>query len=141
MENYITIPEKLRRFNSAVALWNVLGHVDDLVHFLAILNSLLVKGGKFIFDINNRQNIVHYGVENFLKNENRVNNGEKFLSYELIVSGEKTRVKILSLDEITTSLQASGFEVSELTFVNYDTGQIVNTKYEGQIFIVATKRD
>jgi 2-polyprenyl-3-methyl-5-hydroxy-6-metoxy-1,4-benzoquinol methylase len=52
------------KFDLITCLWNVLGHVgnfQDRKNVFVKVETLLSEQGVFIFDVNNRYNIAHYG--------------------------------------------------------------------------------
>jgi len=60
------------KFDIATCLWNVLGHLDNADDIrktiLNIDNNILKRNGVLILDVNNRYNVLSYGIKQVIKN-------------------------------------------------------------------------
>ncbi|HEY3662861.1 MAG TPA: class I SAM-dependent methyltransferase [Chthoniobacterales bacterium] len=137
------------RFDAALALWNVLGHIPSAeARTRALVNirrGLRPKGLLFL-DCNNRENTRAYGwlaarrnwlLGVFRKGGERWNFALRAKSAPDAVS----YVHIFSARELEQLALAAGFEIDRLVFVDYETGQPVKSRFAGQIFLQLRRRD
>lgn len=127
----------------ATSLWNVFGHLGGKKsRFLAFqnVNRSLSENGLFFLDVNNRYNIRHYGLKsvivNLLQTVFRYGNRGFFV---LNVGNETTKVYIHTPSEIDRIASRTGFELIKKLYVDYNTGEVVSTKFCGQIFYCLRK--
>jgi len=129
-----------KKYTTVLALWNVLGHVDDRVEFLRRVALFLEDNGVFIFDVNNRYNIKQYGLRyfliNILKDILNISNSGYF---NIEFGGVKTSVYIYNEAELLRDLRLSGLKVIDIKYIDYNSGAIIKTKFMGQIFMVVAK--
>lgn len=136
------------RFDAALILWNVLGHIptpETRLRALANIHRALRPNGLLFLDCNNRENVRAYGWRvarrNWLVGLLRgrgvrwnfplpAKNAPDAVSY----------VHIFSPFELKRLAAAAGFEIDRLVFVDYETGQPVQSRFEGQIFLQLRKR-
>ncbi|PHR74603.1 MAG: hypothetical protein COA67_00580 [Lutibacter sp.] len=132
------------KFNLITCLWNVLGHFpskEAIISLFQKINDLLVNGGAFIFDVNNRYNISHYGYENVernLKNDklNMENNGWFKLGNE----PNQTKVYVHSPFDIEEYLLDTDLILEQVKYIDYKTGEPKETFFEGQLLYKITKK-
>lgn len=125
--------------DACVALWNVLGHCDDLDRSIAYVNWHLREGGRFIFDVNNQMNIKQYGisavlgyiVRSFLKQE-------RSDKYKIRCNDSSCYVRIYSPRKVLRSLNKAGFKVERIHFIDYESGKPA-TALTGQLVVEAVK--
>lgn len=135
-----------QEYDTILMLWNVLGHVDgNRTTALKNVCSALSQNGLLAIDVNNLLNAAQYGTENAQRNAlaiaNNLSGSGDFVA-ERTVSGSKisTSTHIFHKQEIIGLLESAGFEIDQLSFVNYSDGSITDES-DGQIFIVARKRN
>lgn len=138
-----TINQYNGHFGAILCLWNVLGHILDLEdRRKAIKNmaALLEFDGMLFIDVNNRFNVVQYGIHNVLKNVVsgivRKNRG----IFSISINSEISKVYIASKDELYNLLIEGGFIVERLLYVNYQNGIIKKTQFKGQLFAICRKK-
>jgi 2-polyprenyl-3-methyl-5-hydroxy-6-metoxy-1,4-benzoquinol methylase len=120
------------RFDSVTCLWNVLGHVDSRdarVRSLRAMAGRLSPGGTLQFDVNNRHNVRAYGWRSAFQS-----NGDR--TVEIVVGGATVRGRgyLFARAEVDAMLAEAGLRVIRRVSVDYKTGQIRATRYEGQLF-------
>lgn len=137
------------RFDAALILWNVLGHIptaEARLRALANIHRALGPNGLLFLDCNNRENRRAYGWWVALRN---------WLLDLLGVGGERwnfplpaknapdavSYVHIFSPHELKRLAAAAGFEIDRFVFVDYETGRPVKSRFEGQIFLQLRKCD
>jgi 2-polyprenyl-3-methyl-5-hydroxy-6-metoxy-1,4-benzoquinol methylase len=132
------------KYDLITCLWNVLGHFSSRKHrldFFQKIDGLLSKNGFLFFDVNNRYNISFYGFENVMNNveKDRTNNEENgwFLLKNDRVS---TKVYIHNPFDIHEYLNGTSLQIQDTFFVNYESGKIEKTFFEGQLFYVIVKK-
>lgn len=128
------------KFDLITCLWNVLGHIgteSDRLSFFNSVKKLLSKNGKCILDVNNRYNIEYYGSENVMENLKKDVFGEEDsgyfkLDHESIITSVYTHAPY----EIEKMIKAVGLKVTEVLYIDYETGQIRKSCFEGQMVYV-----
>lgn len=136
------------RFDAALILWNVLGHIPSPEMRLGALANIywgLRPGGLLFLDCNNRENARAYGVKPALRNflADLLSDGGQYWNFPLpakYTADAVSYVHIFSLRELTHLAVAAGFHVDRLLFVDYATGEIVRSRFAGQIFLQLSKR-
>ncbi len=129
-------------------LWNVLGHVgqeDVCIAVLKKIRELLDHDGVAVIDVNNRYNASQYTFQSVARNLMKdivspsFSNGNfsaKLPSDESIV----TTVHIFSPQEMRRMLLASGFEIIQELYVDYNTGKHKKCWFSGQlVYVVKSK--
>lgn len=132
-------------YDLITCLWNVLGHFPTKAHrleFFKIADKLLNDNGLLIFDVNNRFNIAYYGFENVMNNliderSNKDNVGWFTIGNNTV----ETKVYIHSPFDINEYLKDTSLKLFNTLFVNYETGDVEKTFFEGQLFYVIRKKD
>jgi len=143
LENVKVLNESVFDFNSTAkfslitCLWNVIGHFDSKearVHLFKKVSTLLESNGVFIFDVNNRYNINHYGyrnVEQNIKNDNL--NVKDAGWYTLGEELNQTKVYIHSPFDIYDYIKETDLIIEEINYIDYSTGESKSTFFEGQL--------
>ncbi|WP_178984740.1 methyltransferase domain-containing protein [Winogradskyella helgolandensis] len=125
------------KFNLITCLWNVIGHFETQEARLQLFKKvslLLEPGGVFIFDVNNRYNISHYGLNNVEQNIKNDNLNVKDSGWFTL--GEKpnqTKVYIHSPFDIYDYIKETDLILEENKYIDYSTGETKSTFFEGQL--------
>lgn len=131
-------------FNLITCLWNVLGHVGDFQdrkNVFKKLETLLEDDGVFIFDVNNRYNIAHYGMKNVMNNmEAEQYNPQIAGWFTLNQDGNKTQVYVHNPFEINKYLEGTQLAVEKVEYIDYSTGKKKETFFEGQLLYYIKKK-
>lgn len=127
-------------FSHVFALWNVLGHVNNIRQALEQIFESLRPGGLFAFDVHSALNIKQYGLHRALSN---------FLYFRILKQEERTFVVEISSSRgwvtfynplcLRKTLIAIGYKNVNWNFVNYNTGREEKDFWSGQILIQGTK--
>lgn len=152
-KNCITLCEDVARSNLnlkstydiVLCLWNVLGHVttnDARVHMLRNLAGLLTRKSLLFLDVNNLYNFSAYGFFNVLRNimldaiPFRRYSGDFVarISVERVLL--ETPVHLFSHQEISRLFKKVGLKIVNQYTLNYETGDIMRSKYTGQLLYV-----
>ncbi|HCY82960.1 MAG TPA: hypothetical protein DHV22_15880, partial [Xanthomarina gelatinilytica] len=103
------------KFSLITCLWNVLGHFSSIqarVDFFKLVETYLQPGGVFIYDVNNRYNISHYGynsvAENLKKDHHDIDHSSGW--FNLAIGTHKTRVYIHSPFDIDTYIAPTNLQ-------------------------------
>jgi 2-polyprenyl-3-methyl-5-hydroxy-6-metoxy-1,4-benzoquinol methylase len=136
------------RFDVALTLWNVLGHVptaEARLRALANIHRALRPKGVFFLDCNNRENARAYGWRLAGKNWllGLLRNGDTHSNFPLSaehMSQAISYVHIFSLRELKRLATVTGFKIERFAFVDYETGEPVRSRFAGQIFLELRKR-
>lgn len=136
------------RFDAALVLWNVLGHIPSAEarsRALANIHRALRPNGILFLDVNNRENTRAYGWRvarrNWLLGVLR-KGGERW-NFPLSAKDAPDAVSyvhIFSPRELKLLVVAAGFEIDRSVFVDYETGQPVKSRFAGQIFLQLRRR-
>ena len=136
------------RFDAALILWNVLGHIgtpEARLRALANVHRALRPNGLLFLDCNNRENARAYGWRlagrNWLLGLLR-EGGDRW-NFPLPAKNAPDAVSyvhIFSPRELKRLAAAAGFEIDRFVFVDYETGQPVKSCFEGQMFLQLRKR-
>ena len=91
-------------------------------------------GGVFIYDVNNRYNIAHYGFESVSKNitNDRFDDDNKGW-FDLATGANKTKVYIHSPFDIEHYLKPTNLILEETVYIDYSTGVKKSNFFEGQL--------
>ena len=145
------IPAQLgeARFDAALILWNVLGHIptpEARLRALANIHRALRPKGILFLDCNNRENARAYGWWIALRNWllGLLGEGGERWNFPLPAKNAADAVSyvhIFSSRELKRLVAAAGFEIDRFVFVDYETGQPVESRFEGQIFFRLRKHD
>jgi len=131
--------EETEKFHLIAALWNVIGHVDDLAAFFRKASSLIDEAnGVFVFDANNIFNVKHYGLGNFLKNKLSALFGKKIYKFNLNAADTNGYVKLYHPKYIYKKLHMSGFNSVKVLYIDYATGR-QTYKNSGQMFFLCER--
>lgn len=132
-------------FDAITALWNVFGHMEHAAARLQALQNMARKlkpGGIIMLDVNNRHNRLAYGQVNVLIrriidmlwfDEKRGN-----ASYEWKIGGQTFPATghLFTPREIERLCTQAGLRVAERWSVNYATGALSASPFDGQLFYV-----
>ena len=135
-------------FDSALALWNVFGHIPGSAMRLKALQEIFKKlkpGGILMMDINNRHNACAYGLGtvftrvlvdmlNFNEKRGDASYVWKIGDKEFQASGH-----LFVASEIEGLFKKAGFHIEERFTLHYLTGSLSKSKYHGQLFYVLKK--
>lgn len=136
------------KFTAALALWNVLGHVENhemRINALQQVYDILEPGGVFICDINNRHNMPAYGYSKVITrifqdwlffSEHR---GDASYTWEINGKSFQAHGHLFTPTEAESLFENIGFTVEKRWAVNYDNGRISKNKYLGQLLYVLRK--
>ncbi len=132
------------KFDLITCLWNVIGHFPDKQYKIAFFKSvkhLLTDKGVFIFDVNNRYNMAHYGFRSVARNMiNDVVKANDRGSFRLqIGSDSHTNVYIHHPYELESILHAAGFRMKDKHYINYASGSITRNPLGGQLYYCISK--
>lgn len=136
------------QYDTALCLWNVLGHVFDSNKRLIALKNIksLVKDSGFIYlDVNNRYNVSQYGLLSVIKNickDVTSHSGENGnFSLRMVFNGSvfTTKVHIFSHAEIEELIKLAGLKIEKKLVINYSTGKLCMTLFGGQLVYKLSK--
>lgn len=130
------------KYEIVLCLWNVIGHVTtekERMVALKHMTDLLEDDGIIFLDVNNRYNVVQYGLGSVLMNimkdifSRGRRNGDFALTMK--VGGKKigTVVHLFSPIEIEKLINAAGLKVVQRWIINYETGRRVDNVWSGQL--------
>ncbi len=130
-------------FDNMTCLWNVLGHIrgfDARVAALRTMASLLAPGGSLHMDVHNRYNARAYGWTTLFRNllddivHFRSENGAR--EFDLVFGSRKLhgRGYLFSPAEIARTIDAAGLRILDRKIVDYDTGALHRTPFQGQLY-------
>ena len=127
------------RIDVVTALWNVLGHADNINVFLSKCHSLLKSDGVLFFDVNNVLNYNQYGFYNFVKNLTYIYLfGKKKFTFKLNDIKSGGCVSMYKQNFIVATLKDIGFKSVDRIYFDYNTGSICN-KFNGQPLFICRK--
>jgi len=130
-------------FAAVTVLWNVFGHMADSavrLKTLGLLKAKLAPGGSILLDVNNRHNRLAYGRWNVAKR--RVLDAVAFdekrgdVHYQWKIGNESVPSSghLFTPAEMAGLFQRSGLRVAERLSVNYATGAVSSSPFDGQLF-------
>jgi SAM-dependent methyltransferase len=132
------------KFDLITCLWNVLGHVGDFndrKNVFRKVATLLSDTGVFIFDVNNRYNITHYGHQNVMRNLTLDHQkAERAGWFTLEENGAYTDVYVHCPFDIEQYLVDLNLQVEKVEYIDYKTGDKKMTFFEGQLLYYITKK-
>lgn len=126
-------------FDLIVCLWNVLGHVPGARRLVALLNMRLVlgPGGRLFLDVNNRYNAQAYGwrrvAGNIVRNCFNGRSGEVIVSISVEDWTFRTRSHVFTRCEMRRLFRAADLRVINEWFVDYETGELHQSQWAGQL--------
>lgn len=134
------------KFDVILCLWNVLGHIPDdreRLNALRNMQSLLSQKGRLFLDISNRYNVKYYGfkkvVRNLIKDVIKPTSKNGDFNYQITINPKivlDSTSHFFSPFEIRRLLKESGLKVIKEIPVDYSTGKIRRTIFEGQLFYI-----
>lgn len=136
------------KFSAALALWNVLGHVENQemrINAIKQVYDILETGGVFICDINNRHNMSAYGYARVITrviqdwlffSEHR---GDANYTWEINGKSFAAYGHLFTPNEAEALFENNGFTVEKRWAVNYENGLTSKNKYSGQLLYVLRK--
>jgi SAM-dependent methyltransferase len=126
-------------FDVITLLWNTLGHVSkkkDRIILLKLIRDNLAKGGICFLDVNNRYNVLNYGLKNVIFNVVKdllKIKGSGYYPLGATGDGNVHYVYIFKPDDIDLILkEVDQFVVEKKWYVNYDNGKVENNLWKGQ---------
>lgn len=130
-------------FDAITALWNVFGHMGDSALRLQTLRFMAHKlkpSGLIMLDVNNRHNQLAYGRKNVFKRRiiDALNFNEKRgdAHYEWKIAGQSFPASghLFTPAEMQRLFTQAGLKVAERWSVNYATGEVSASPFNGQLF-------
>jgi len=129
--------------DAITVLWNVFGHMADSrvrLKTLQLMKNKLLHSGSVLLDVNNRHNASAYGRLKVLKR--RVIDALAFderrgdVHYEWKIGNESVPSSghLFTPSELSRLFSRAGFRVAERLSVNYATGEVSTSPFEGQLF-------
>ncbi len=136
-----------KKYDVAICLWNVLGHISYGKMGVALKNiaSVVNKNGIIFIDVNNRYNIAYYGLKSVIINLckdiflPRKNNGDFIFEINTGVKNISTIVHIFNPNEIENVIKSSGLAILKRQIIDYETGKIKKNLFGGQIVYKLSK--
>jgi len=143
-----TMPTFKDKFDIVLCLWNVLGHISNHKNRVKALRKMkenLSDNGIIFLDVNNRYNASSYGwvnilskiiIDTILPDEKR---GD--VSYSWLIDDKKIpgMGHLFTPSELTGLIKESGLKVTKKYFVNYISGEMGKTFFQGQMFFIIQK--
>jgi 2-polyprenyl-3-methyl-5-hydroxy-6-metoxy-1,4-benzoquinol methylase len=136
------------KYEIVLCLWNVIGHVTTEKERMAALKhmaDLLEDDGIIFLDVNNRYNVVQYGLKSVLMNIIKdifIRNGRNGDFPLIMKAGGKeigTVVHLFSPIEIEKLIHMAGLKMVQRWIINYETGKRVDSVWSGQLMYKLTK--
>lgn len=134
------------QFDIILCLWNVLGHIPNINQRLKALKNMkraLANGGKIYIDISNRYNIRYYGLSkvftNIIKDFFKPSPTNGDFNYKIIVNKHiklNSTCHFFNPFEFKSLIKKAGLKVEKWYSVNYKTGQIEKTFFQGHLFYI-----
>lgn len=129
------------KFDVALCLWNVLGHVpsEDRLQAVQNIRRLTKSGGLIFIDVNNRYNITHYGFLSVLKNVAKDmwpfsrDKGDFTLEINTPSGIITTRVHLFSTPEIEKIFEKAKLKILAKKYIDYKTGTVSSNMFSGQL--------
>lgn len=138
---------KKSKFDLAMCLWNVLGHVPSFAERVATLRALsqsLTPNGKICFDVNNR----HYkGYGAFNVKWRRFidwvypdySRGDVSFDWKIDNVTYPAHGHLFTKSEIMDILNKAGLKIVTCKTVDYVSGEVSNKIEDGQLFLIVEK--
>ncbi|HLH01845.1 MAG TPA: class I SAM-dependent methyltransferase [Bryobacteraceae bacterium] len=142
---YVRVEElgsKAGNFDLITCLWNVLGHVfptEARLHALEQMRRLLTANGRLFMDVSHRYNMLHYGRVRTLLRMLRDRFGQDWLSGDVSVrwevAGGNVHAKghVFTAAELEALARAAGLQIEHRFVVDYATGELRRSKYQGHL--------
>ena len=130
-----------KKFDLIICLWNVLGHIDSKANRIVALKNmkrLLSENGVIFIDFNNRMNIKHYGVKNFIRNSIHTLIKKDSGWFNLELSGINTKVYVHNYKEMIDLIESSELKIRFMKSIDYSTGKIYKNRFKGQLLFCVT---
>jgi len=135
-------------FDTITALWNVFGHMENSAQRLQTLKCMAEKlkpEGIIMLDVNNRHNHLAYGRWNVFKR--RIIDALRFdetrgdAYYDWDIAGQKFPASghLFAPAEIEKLFAQAGLKLTERWSVNYASGVVSRSAYNGQLFYMLKK--
>jgi SAM-dependent methyltransferase len=136
------LPDSDKKFDVALCLWNVLGHLPNRsarVQALARIRELLTEDGMLFFDVNNRHNASSYGMLEVLKrtaidfvsfDEKR---GDASFDWKIGDKVFPAMGHLFTPKEIEDIIKESGLKIKDRVSVNYASGAVSKQPWRGQL--------
>lgn len=125
------------KYDLITCLWNVIGHFESRsqrFQFFSKIDQLLNRHGVLIFDVNNRYNVINYGFDNVMNTISKERNKKSDVGWYDIGNGnQKTKVYVHSPFDIDDYLVNTNLRVENTWYINYETGKMERTFFEGQL--------
>lgn len=137
------------KFDVAIALWNVFGHIPNSptrIDALKKISAKLTKGGLLILDVNNRHNAAAYGkfkvfmrtlVDAVWFKESR---GDASYTWKNCGQVIQSKGHLFTPFEMEHLFSQAELSILNRKSVNYATGEVSTSPYRGQLVYVLTPR-
>jgi len=132
-------------FDVITCLWNVLGHIrprETRVRVLRRLGRLLSQPGRLFLDVHHRYNLCSYGLvrtaTRFLRDQlwPGESNGDVSVSWDFAELHCRTYGHVFTDGEVRRVAAEADLIVAERLVVDYDTGDVKNRAWEGNLLYV-----
>ena len=135
-----------KKYDVAVCLWNVLGHLGNEQRILKGLTNIrksVCQNGIVILDVNNRHNISQYkrqSVRNIIRYFFAYNFENGYVKFNISINGQNipSYVHIFNKYEIEKLIDNAGFEIKSKFYINYANGKFECSPLFGQLCYVLT---
>ena len=130
-------------FDAITVLWNVFGHMADSkvrLKTLVLIRDKLKPGGCVLLDVNNRHNARAYGrwrvfgrrmIDALAFDEKR---GDVHYEWKIGNESVPSSGHLFTPAEMTRLFSGAGLQVAERCSVNYASGAVSASPFEGQLF-------
>lgn len=142
-------PKLEGQYNMILCLWNVLGHISSIRQRLIALKNMkraLEENGKIYIDISNRYNFRYYGFKkvfyNVIKDIFKPNPKNGDFNYKIQISKSKmlnSTCHFFNPFEFRFLIKKAGLTVEKIYSVDYKTGQLRTTFFEGHLLYILVK--
>ena len=135
------------KFDVVTCMWNVAGHIPtaNRIDVLKRCKEALSKRGLFFLDVNHRYNMSAYGfwltTARMLYDQifPNVSNGDVIMQWK--DQAFSTYGHVFTQREMQSLIEASGLKIVEKTFVDYHSGKIQKSRFEGNLFYVLRRNE
>jgi len=137
------------RFEVITCLWNVLGHIEgEKRRRIALVNmrNLLEENGVIFFDVNNRYNMIGYGLFSVIKNMIKdifspsENNGNFEFNFHFDGKEIPASVHLFNPLEIEKLIKNCDLKIVKRFYLNYKTGEQSKTPFSGQLLYKISRK-
>jgi len=137
-----------REYKTVLCLWNVFGHIPSAESRKIALNNLVkltANDGLIFLDVNNRYNLLQYGVKSAFKNIfkdillPKDLNGDFKLKFNIAGELIQTNVHIFNPFEIQHLIKSAGLKILKRQIINYKSGEKDKNIFEGQLVYKLSK--